>query len=337
LHKLAESYEASASIWEWPADLSNERKLMDDPATRSVALETLRRAWRAAVREPDSAGPAEERRRVAIAMVLGSETLDDDKTRTRAMWETCIEVTSARPLRDILRYRLARLALRGGQPGDARAWIEQCDPRPIDLESETERRLSVAHLALVDDRPGEVHELLGASDADVPIAPDFTMAQLLRAHAHAEAGDRARASDTIRETLRRFGPDVVDAVWARTPGASNPLLDEAASAQSHEDSAVARSNRKSVWIGIGVVAGLLLGPVLSLIPPVQRLISPVVCGSGQRFQVEFRDGDGYSSCVDASGKTRGAPFIAHLLPGVLPLGVCVLMALTVPLRDRRRS
>jgi hypothetical protein len=67
-------------------------------------------------------------------------TLQDDPERCRATYETALEALPSPAHKEIMRCRLARAARKAGDITAAYAWFDGCDPKPSDLEADSDYR-----------------------------------------------------------------------------------------------------------------------------------------------------------------------------------------------------
>ncbi len=118
----------------------------------------------------------------------------NDQRRQRAMFESALEVFFLPRHRQLMRGHLARSAAQEGDLDAAEAWLEPCDTRSDDLDTDSAYRFS---RAFVDTRRGEFQEVLrvlGHGADDVPITDTMdTSTTLLRANAWEQLGQVDRA------------------------------------------------------------------------------------------------------------------------------------------------
>jgi hypothetical protein len=135
---------------------------------------------------------------------------DKDAERKRAMVETALDTLILARHRQVLRCMLARNAARVGDLDAARAWLEPCDSRSDDIESDTEYRFACAYLATVEGSWSAVYSAVGTGPHDVPIAMSKTAAcSVLRANAYERQGAITTAVDLLVAEARTGGRGAV--------------------------------------------------------------------------------------------------------------------------------
>ncbi len=132
--------------------------------------------------------------------ILQAPLLDD--RHKRALLESATESLPDSGYRHRLRCRLARLALRAGDGEAAHAWLEPCNPRPIELRQDTDYRLAVAELATRSGAFDKVLVILGERADALPIANEHEVeVSLLRINALERSGRLAEATEQLRGLL----------------------------------------------------------------------------------------------------------------------------------------
>ena len=94
---------------------------------------------------------------------------ENDALRERAMYESALEVMTLPRHRQIMRGLLARKAALAGDAEAARKWLEPCNPRSRDLESDSSYRVSMAEILTVEKDWKGVLEVLGEDTERIPI------------------------------------------------------------------------------------------------------------------------------------------------------------------------
>lgn len=144
-------------------------------------------------------------RLVYLTMVLANHhSQHQDPLRQRAMFESALAVFTLPRHRQVMRGFLSRAAAREGDLEAAEAWLAPCDTRSDDLHTDTAYRISRAYVDTRRKAWTAVHDVLGAGAADVPVADHSEpLAVLLRANAWEQRGDLARATELLREAMKR--------------------------------------------------------------------------------------------------------------------------------------
>ena len=87
--------------------------------------------------------------------------------KERALYESALDVLTLPRDRQIMRGLLARKAARAGYKEAARKWLAPCDPRSLDLETDSTYRVSVKR-AIPD---GEKEEWRSGADVELKVDP----------------------------------------------------------------------------------------------------------------------------------------------------------------------
>ncbi len=149
---------------------------------------------------------ASERLYALTLVVTNTLTRLADSARVRSLLETTLDVVVLERHRNSLRAMLSRHAAREGDLDSAEQWLAGCDPRSDEISSDSDYRVSRAFIDTLRGRPDAVLEVLGRSDADVPIDDRLDLqAALLRAHAIEVKGDVEGAVRTLTDVLRAGG------------------------------------------------------------------------------------------------------------------------------------
>lgn len=202
LFEQLERFDPKGPLVSWATpDLQRWELMLVQPERRDAGIAGLRREWTAALTEMRGSPSAEAGTRLfRTGHVLGRAYAQiDEHARSRAVLEVTLDLLPDRPQRDITRCRLARHALRAGDPEAHGAWLAECDPFPTALEVDGELRSTHALAAYRRSEWAEVVAVLGRSHREVPLA--FTIAPLglcLRAHGLAGLGEHDAAKLEIR-------------------------------------------------------------------------------------------------------------------------------------------
>lgn len=164
--------------------------------------------WQSARRElAKSSGFEAAERLLYLTLTLANHFAgQNDQRRQRAMFESALEVFFLPRHRQLMRGHLARSAAQEGDLKAAERWLEPCDTRSDDLDTDSAYRFS---RAFIDTRRGEFQEVLrvlGHGSADVPIMDAMdTSTTLLRANAWEQLGQSDRAVVLLMERMKTGG------------------------------------------------------------------------------------------------------------------------------------
>lgn len=101
----------------------------------------------------------------------------------RAKLETALDLVEDSGLRHLLRCELALCAIRAGEAQAARSWLSECDPWAEVLELDSTFRMANARLALLEAKPQEALQHIGARPGVVPLDASYEQhAKAIRAH-----------------------------------------------------------------------------------------------------------------------------------------------------------
>jgi hypothetical protein len=140
-----------------------------------------------------------------LTMMLSSKFGEqNDFARQRAMFESALDAFSLPRHRQTMRCYLARAAAKMGDMAGAEEWLRPCDARSDDLESDSEYRFSRAMIDTFRGNYQQVLQVLGPSNAEVPIqdAMDDVCA-MFRANAWEKLGQVPAAVGILRERMSR--------------------------------------------------------------------------------------------------------------------------------------
>jgi hypothetical protein len=131
-------------------------------------------AFRTAVQRCQTSGGRmpDQRKVYWLARKLkNSWTRRNEAVRARAVIETAHGVVSDPGYRQLLTCTLADLSRHGEDVSGSLRWLEQCDPRPPQLDLDTEYRTSLAMTHLVRGAYQEALDLVGERYGQVPYEP----------------------------------------------------------------------------------------------------------------------------------------------------------------------
>jgi predicted RNA-binding Zn-ribbon protein involved in translation (DUF1610 family) len=230
-----------------------------------------------------------------LVEALGDEP---DFVYLRAFFESELDVVTKPSHRQTLLCALSRSACRTKDLTAAEGWLAPCDPRPLELKSDTAVR---GARALIDTLRGNWNGVLGTlgrSDTDVPISAFWQIyCGSFRANAHDRLGRVQEATAQLRTLLSSAaGRDVVGWLvkeWKLCPQSYPVALAEVQSAAAADHARRAGGNLGLVFMLIGALepviglvwGGLLLGHYLGKVqilegPPaeLETLLTAITVG-----------------------------------------------------------
>jgi hypothetical protein len=123
--------------------------------------------------------------------------------RRRALFESTLEAVPSPAHQEVMRCRLSRAALKAGEVDAARAWLASCDPAPLDVDADSDYRVSAAYLATFDHDFGQVLALLGRTHGSIPVSvSQRLLVVMLRANALEKIGSLDEAVAGLLEFAR---------------------------------------------------------------------------------------------------------------------------------------
>lgn len=155
-----------------PPEIPSElNPLMENGVLADWKVDEALSLWRSTCRQLASRSDYAASERLYYLTVLLSNHFSgqDDALRERAMYESALDVMTLPRHRQILRGMLARKAARAGNTEAARKWLEPCNPRSHDLESDSSYRVSMAEILTVEEDWKGVLEVLGEDIDQVPV------------------------------------------------------------------------------------------------------------------------------------------------------------------------
>jgi len=173
--------------------------------------------WRTTCRELGAGGgyrSAELLYHLTI-ILAGHFSRMNDNLRQRALFESALEVLTLPRHRQLIRGSLARNAALEGELDAAEKWLEPCNPRSEDLESDSSYRVSRAEIHTMREDWNAVLDVLGRSPTDVPIASTMdAKAMVQRANALEHLGDVDEAAEQLALYMETTGAAGVKALRA---------------------------------------------------------------------------------------------------------------------------
>lgn len=137
-----------------------------------------------------------------LTMILSNHYSEkNDTLRQRALYESALEVLALPRHRQLIRGMLARNAALSGELEAAEKWLEPCNPRSSDLESDSSYRVSRAEILTMREDWSGVLQILGQSIGDVPITSALDGKAIVQ---RANALERTGRTDAAAEQLSLF-------------------------------------------------------------------------------------------------------------------------------------
>lgn len=121
-----------------------------------------------------------------------------DILRQRGLYESALEVLTLPRHRQLIRGMLSRNAALAGEVEAAEKWLEPCNPRSADLETDSSYRVSRAEIHTVRENWNGVLEILGRGIDEVPVTAALdAKAVVQRANALERTGHREEAAEQL--------------------------------------------------------------------------------------------------------------------------------------------
>ncbi len=198
--------------WTTPESL---RALVPGATIPEARVSEAMTVWNRARRELRETGSREAGERLAfLTLMLGTRHGRAGEPRLkRAVFESALDVLRLPQDLQAIRGGLSRAAALDGDTCSAEAWLAPCDPRPRDLESDSQWRVARAFIDTVHGDWNAVLAVLGRDADEVPVREKLhTLGAMLRAN----AWERLGRLDTAVELLRRetgYRPDARQAMF----------------------------------------------------------------------------------------------------------------------------
>src|SRR5690606_28666995 len=138
------------------------------------------------LKQPGALADLEAQRAVCwLALQCARLLIDQNQTTAaRAKLETTLDLVSDDGLRHVVRCELALEAARRRELAAAKGWLAECDPAAEVLELDTCFRVATARVALLENNPARVLEVLGYNPGDIPLDAGWTQhINVVRTHA----------------------------------------------------------------------------------------------------------------------------------------------------------
>ncbi len=147
-----------------------------------------------------------------LSNYFGSHGQDE---RRRALFESTLEALPSPAHQEVMRCRLSRAALKAGEVDAARAWLASCDPAPLELEADSEYRLTASWLATYDHDFDRVLSFLGLSFGSIPVAVSSRLLiAIVRANALEKSGRLDQAVGSLLDMARVSDPGLAERNYA---------------------------------------------------------------------------------------------------------------------------
>jgi DNA-directed RNA polymerase subunit RPC12/RpoP len=150
--------------------------------------------------------------------------LHGQEERRRALFESTLEALPSPAHQEVMRCRLSRAALKAGEADAARAWLASCDPAPLDLDADSDYRVSAAYMATFDHDFDKVLALLGRTHGRIPVSVSSrTLVVMLRANALEKIGSLDDAVATLLDFARHSEGHLAERSYAAAMQANSWL------------------------------------------------------------------------------------------------------------------
>lgn len=135
--------------------------------------------------------------------------------RRRALFESTLEALPSPAHQEVMRCRLSRAALKAGEVDAARAWLASCDPAPLDLDADSEYRVSAAFVATFDHDFDRVLTLVGHAHGSIPVSVSSrALVVMLRANAFEKSGRLDEAVAALLDLARHSEGNLAERSYA---------------------------------------------------------------------------------------------------------------------------
>jgi DNA-directed RNA polymerase subunit RPC12/RpoP len=196
IHELTRQLGAYANERQhWPPDFAEVARVgaTDGNLAHVLAM------WQSYCERAKAGDPAAGEFAVMLTAPLSNYYgLHGQDERRRALFESTLEALPSPAHQEVMRCRLSRAALKVGEVDAARAWLASCDPAPVDLDADSEYRVSAAYVATFDHDFDQVLTLLGYTHGSIPVSVSSrTLVVMLRANALEKSGRLDEAVGTL--------------------------------------------------------------------------------------------------------------------------------------------
>lgn len=212
-------------------------------------------------------------------MLAQHDALQAQGELPQALTESALDVVVLPRHRQEMLGRLCRVAASRGDRPRALGLLSLMNPSAMELDSDSEYRLSTAVVAALDRDGTRMLQVLGPQKDAIPIADSMDdLASVLRAHAYELAGNVPAASQILRELS---SPRVLALVQSRFP------MLQLCAQSSHAYNAVASQQAAQRAAASAGGIGMLFGGILAVIGLMELAV-----GAGVAL---FSDGDGLAA------------------------------------------
>jgi hypothetical protein len=188
-----------------PASLSS---LLEGGGIAEWKIQEAVAVWQTTRREVESTGSFEAAERLLFLTIALANFYSGkgERLQQRAMFESALEVFSLPRHRQMMRGALARSAALDGDLAAAEQWLQPCNPRSEDLQSDTAYRISRATIDTARGDFNTVIAVLGQDLQQVPIMDAMeAIAVVLRANAWERMGQVQVASQQFAQYMGSGG------------------------------------------------------------------------------------------------------------------------------------
>ena len=184
----------------WPPDFAEVARVgaTDENVAQVLAM------WQSYCERAKAGDPAAGDFAVKLTAPLSNYFgLHGQDERKRALFESTLEAVPSPAHQEVMRCRLSRAALKAGEVDAARAWLASCDPAPLDVDADSDYRVSAAYVATYDHDFDRVLTLLGHTHGSIPVAASSRLlVVMLRANAFEKSGRLDEAVATLLDLAR---------------------------------------------------------------------------------------------------------------------------------------
>jgi len=196
----------------WPPDFAEVARVgaTDENLAQVLAM------WQSYCERAKAGDPAAGEFAVLLTAPLSNYLAEHGQDeRRRALFESTLEALPSPAHQEVMRCRLSRAALKAGEVDAARAWLAICDPAPLDVDADSDYRVSAAFVATFDHDFDQVLILLGPSHGSIPVAVSSgTLVAMLRANAFEKSGRLDEAVATLLDYARQSEGHLAEQLYA---------------------------------------------------------------------------------------------------------------------------
>jgi DNA-directed RNA polymerase subunit RPC12/RpoP len=205
----------------WPPDFAEVARVgaTDENVAQVLAM------WQSYCDRAKAGDPAAGEFAVKLTAPLSNYfALHGQDERRRALFESTLEALPSPAHQEVMRCRLSRAALKAGEVDAARQWLASCDPAPLDLDADSDYRVSAAYMATFDYDFDRVLALLGHTHGSIPVAVSSRiLVVMLRANAFEKSGRLDEAVATLLDFARHSEGQLAERSYAAVMKANSWL------------------------------------------------------------------------------------------------------------------